>query len=270
MRAGRGGTLAALLCVSLLAGGCASRDFYIRSLPAETPAADNAADIQQRQAMLAEAAAGASATPQADIGPPLTPEEAPSRYTYDPWERMNRFTYRFNARFDEAVFLPVADKYRRLPSPVRTGIHNFFANLGEVVSVLNYTAQLRPAPGVRSLGRFVINSTLGIGGLLDVATKMRISQPHTGFGATLARWGMQPGPYFVMPLLGPSTLRDGFRISRRLRHRLRHQSPRSLPWHCRLGTHTARCRRHPREYQLSLLLDGLAVRVRHGAVSVRT
>ncbi|MGB9331124.1 MAG: MlaA family lipoprotein, partial [Steroidobacteraceae bacterium] len=165
MRAGRGATLASLVCVSLLAGGCASRDFYIRSLPAETPAADNAADIQQRQAMLAEAAAGASATPQTDIGPPLTPEDAPSRYTYDPWERMNRFTYRFNARFDEAVFLPVADKYRRLPSPVRTGIHNFFANLGEVVSVLNYTAQLRPAPGVRSLGRFVINSTLGIGGL---------------------------------------------------------------------------------------------------------
>ena len=210
MKAGRGATLASLVCVALLAGGCASRDFYIRSLPAETPAADNAADIQQRQAMLAEAAAGASATPQADIGPPLTPEEAPSRYTYDPWERMNRFTYRFNARFDEALFLPVADKYRRLPSPVRAGIHNFFANLGEVVSVLNYTAQLRPAPGVRSLGRFVINSTLGIGGLFDVATKMRISQPPTGFGATLARWGMHPGPYFVMPLLGPSTLREGF------------------------------------------------------------
>jgi phospholipid-binding lipoprotein MlaA len=199
-----------LLCISLLAGGCASRDFYIRSLPAETPAADNATDIQQRQAMMAEAAARASATPQAGIGPPLTPADAPSMHTYDPWERMNRFTYRFNARFDEAIFLPVADKYRRLPSPVRTGIHNFFANLGEVVSVLNYTAQLRPAPGIRSLGRFVINSTLGIGGLFDVATKMNISQPHTGFGATLARWGVHPGPYFVMPILGPSSLRDGF------------------------------------------------------------
>ncbi len=210
MRAGRCTALASLLCVSLLAGGCASSDFYIRSLPAETPAADNAAEIQQHQAMVAEAAALANATAQPGIGPPLTPEEVPSMLTYDPWERMNRFTYRFNARFDEAIFLPVADKYRRLPSPVRTGIHNFFANLGEVVSVLNYTAQLRPAPGVRSLGRFVINSTLGIGGLLDVATKMNISQAKTGFGATLARWGMHPGPYFVMPLLGPSSLRDGF------------------------------------------------------------
>ncbi len=210
MRAGRGAAWAALVCGSLLAGGCASSDFYIRSLPAETPAADNAAAVQQRQAMLAEAAERANAAPQAGIGPPVTPAEVPSVHTYDPWERMNRFTYRFNARFDEAVFLPVADKYRRLPSAVRTRIHNFFANLAEVVSVLNYTAQLRPAPGVRSLGRFVINSTIGIGGLFDVATKMRISEAHTGFGATLARWGMHPGPYFVMPILGPSSLRDGF------------------------------------------------------------
>jgi phospholipid-binding lipoprotein MlaA len=210
VRGGRCAALASLLCVSLLAGGCASSDFYIRSLPAETPAADNAAEIQQHQAMVAEGAALANATAQPGIGPPLTPEEVPSMLTYDPWERMNRFTYRFNARFDEAIFLPVADKYRRLPSPVRTGIHNFFANLGEVVSVLNYTAQLRPAPGVRSLGRFVINSTLGIGGLFDVATKMNISRAKTGFGATLARWGMHPGAYFVMPLLGPSSLRDGF------------------------------------------------------------
>jgi phospholipid-binding lipoprotein MlaA len=130
--------------------------------------------------------------------------------TYDPWERMNRFTYRFNARFDEAIFLPVADQYRRLPRVIRTGVHNFFSNLSEVVSALNYTAQLRLAPGVRSLGRFVINSTLGLGGLFDVATGIHIPAAPTGFGQTLARWGMHPGPYFVMPILGPSTLRDGF------------------------------------------------------------
>lgn len=131
-------------------------------------------------------------------------------HTYDPWERMNRFTYRFNARFDEALFLPAVDVYRRLPSFVRTGINNFFSNLSEVVSVLNYTAQLRPAPGVRSLGRFAINSTIGIGGLFDVATKMHLPQAPTGFSATLARWGMHPGPYLVVPLLGPSSLRAGF------------------------------------------------------------
>ena len=130
--------------------------------------------------------------------------------TYDPWERMNRFTYRFNTRFDEAVFLPVANVYRKLPTPVQAGVHNFVANLTEVISTLNYAAQLRPAPGVRSLGRFVINSTLGIGGLFDVATRMKIPAARTGFGATLARWGVHPGPYLVLPLLGPYTLRDGF------------------------------------------------------------
>jgi len=195
---------------SLLTGGCASHDFSIRSLPAETPAAYNAAAIKEFQAMQALGATPASAATQATVGPPLTPADVPSMQTYDPWERMNRFTYRFNARFDEAILRPAADQYRRLPNPVRTGIHNFFSNLSEIVSVVNYCAQLRPAPGVRGLGRFVINSTLGIGGLLDVATQLHIPGAPTGFGATLARWGMHPGPYFVMPILGPSTLRDGF------------------------------------------------------------
>jgi phospholipid-binding lipoprotein MlaA len=202
--------LVAVVSVSVLTGGCASSDFSIRSLAAQTPAADNAAAIKELQDTRVRAAAGANAADQAAVGPPLTPADVPSMQTYDPWERMNRFTYRFNARFDEAIFLPVADEYRRLPNPVRTGIHNFFANLSEVVSVLNYAAQLRPAPGVRGLGRFVINSTIGIGGLLDVATRMHIPGGRTGFGATLARWGMHPGPYFVIPILGPSTLRDGF------------------------------------------------------------
>jgi len=208
----RAGVLA-LLGAALLAGGCATGGFSVRTLPAETPAADNAAAIRKLQALQAEvAAAGERATlaPPAGIGPPLTAEEAPSMGTYDPWERTNRFTYRFNARFDEALLLPVADRYRRLPRPLRTGVRNFFSNLSEVVSVINYTAQLRAAPGVRCLGRFVINSTLGLGGLFDVATGMHVTQARTGFGNTLARWGMQPGPYFVIPLLGPSTLRDGF------------------------------------------------------------
>jgi phospholipid-binding lipoprotein MlaA len=79
-----------------------------------------------------------------------------------------------------------------------------------VVSSLNYASQLRPAPGARSVGRFVINSTLGIGGLFDVAATLHIPRAPTGFGQTLARWGVQPGPYLILPLLGPSSLRDGF------------------------------------------------------------
>lgn len=140
---------------------------------------------------------------------PLTGADAPSMYTYDPWERLNRFTYRFNARFDEALFLPVANGYRHVPGPIRSGIHNFFSNLSEVDSVVNYGLQARLVGGARSLGRFVINSTIGIGGLFDVASRLKLQNPPTGFSATLSTWGVHPGPYLVMPILGPSTLRDG-------------------------------------------------------------
>ena len=204
-------TLPGLLGVVLLTAGCAAGDFAVRNDPPQTPAADNAADIKRMEQLQAvRATAPAAAVDDAKLGPPLTAADAPSMQTYDPWERMNRFTYRFNTRFDEAVFLPVANVYRKLPTPVQAGVHNFVANLTEVISTLNYAAQLRPAPGVRSLGRFVINSTLGIGGLFDVATRMKIPAARTGFGATLARWGVHPGPYLVLPLLGPYTLRDGF------------------------------------------------------------
>ena len=92
--------------------------------------------------------------------------------TYDPWGSLNRFTYRFNAHFDEAVFLPVANGYRRLPSPMRAGVHNFFGNIAEIDSFINYTLQGRLGRTVRSLGRFVINSTLGIG---DYSIRQRSS-----------------------------------------------------------------------------------------------
>jgi phospholipid-binding lipoprotein MlaA len=143
------------------------------------------------------------------IEPPrLTPADAPPMTTYDPWERFNRFNYRFNARFDEAVFYPVANGYRHLPSPIRTGVNDFFSNLAEIDSIVNYTLQGRLGRGVHSLGRFVINSTLGLAGLFDVATRFHIEKAPTGFGTTLAQWGMHPGPYLVIPILGPSTLRE--------------------------------------------------------------
>lgn len=212
MRVARLSICIGLLSTALLEGGCATGAFSMRSLPTETPAADNAAAIkrvQEIQAAQQATAAARDSAHAADIGPPLTAAQVPSLRTYDPWERMNRFTYRFNARLDDALFLPVSDQYRRLPGPLRAGVHNFFANLREVINTVNYAAQLRPAPGVRSAGRFVINSTLGIGGLFDVATAMKIPAAPTGFGATLARWGMHPGPYLVLPILGPSSLRDG-------------------------------------------------------------
>lgn len=206
----RKAVLAGLAALAL--GGCASQVVSIRTVPDQIPAADNAA-AAANSAAFAEAAAAESAngstqdTQQAL--PLLTPADAPPMYTYDPWERLNRFTYRFNARFDEAIFLPVADTYRRAPRPIRAGVHNFFGNLTEVDSVINYTLQWRLKYGLRSFERLAINTTIGIGGLFDVATKLKLPGTPTGFATTLAKWGMHPGPYLVIPLLGPSTLRDG-------------------------------------------------------------
>src|SRR4051812_3174231 len=159
----------------------------------------------------ASAGTAGAGKPDTDAEPlvPLTAEDVPSMYTYDPWERLNRFTYRFNARFDEAIFLPVTNGYRRVPGPVRLGVHNFFSNLTEVDSVANYILQARFGGSARSLGRFVINSTIGIGGLFDVAKHMKLPGAPTGFSETLSTWGAHPGPFLVMPILGPSTLRDG-------------------------------------------------------------
>jgi phospholipid-binding lipoprotein MlaA len=199
----------------LAMGGCATHNPSIRRLPDATPAADNAAAVQQA-AEIASAAGAIQArarSPDASQAvTPLTPADAPSMYSYDPFERVNRHIYKFNAQFDEAVFLPVADTYRRLPSPIRTGVHNFFDNLSEPKSVVNFVLQLRPVFGLRSLGRFVINSTIGIGGLFDVAAHLNLKGYLTGFGATLSIWGMHPGPYLVIPILGPATLRDGVGI----------------------------------------------------------
>jgi phospholipid-binding lipoprotein MlaA len=232
-----------LALVMLFLGGCASQEMSIRSQPPQNPAAENAAAAESAAAFAAAATAAAdtnvaaatntdgaggnaadgkananapaarpsegAAEGAAQAPPPVTPADAPSMRTYDPWERLNRFTYRFNARFDEAVFLPVANAYRRIPPPIRAGVHNFFGNLSEVDSVINYTLQGRLKFGVRSLGRFVVNSTVGIGGLFDVAKKLNLPGAPTGLSTTLAKWGMHPGPYLVLPLLGPSTLRDG-------------------------------------------------------------
>ena len=204
--------------IALALAGCASNVLSIRTVPDQTPAADNAAAAASAQAfadaVAAESAMGSAAeTGEAGNAPEplplLSPADAPPMYTYDPWERLNRLTYRFNARFDEAIFLPAANTYRRAPRPLRAGVHNFFGNLAEIDSVINYTLQWRLKYGLRSLERLAINTTIGVGGLFDVATKLKLPGTPTGFATTLAKWGMHPGPYLVIPLLGPSTLRDG-------------------------------------------------------------
>ncbi|GIX21775.1 MAG: hypothetical protein KatS3mg121_0558 [Gammaproteobacteria bacterium] len=129
---------------------------------------------------------------------------------HDPWERFNRSVFAFNESLDRHVLEPVARGYRRVtPDAVETGIANVFANLGELRNTLNNLLQGKPGASLGSLGRFLVNGTLGLGGLFDVATPLGLERHDEDFGQTLGRWGIGPGPYLVLPLLGPSTLRDG-------------------------------------------------------------
>lgn len=128
---------------------------------------------------------------------------------YDPWEGYNRWMYDFNARFDRYVFLPTVNVYRTvLPQFARTGIHNFFSNLGEFRNLANSILQGKVNQSGRTLGRLLVNSTLGVGGLMDPATGFGLYHQREDLGQTLGRWGVGPGPYFVLPIVGPSTLRD--------------------------------------------------------------
>ncbi len=127
----------------------------------------------------------------------------------DPLEPFNRSVMRFNDSVDAAVVRPVAVAYRDVvPSPVRTGVHNFFGNLRDLWSFVNATLQARPQEAAENFMRFNVNTFLGFGGVLDIATEMGIPRTTLDVGHTLARWGVPPGPYLVLPLMGPSTVRD--------------------------------------------------------------
>ena len=127
----------------------------------------------------------------------------------DPWESMNRSVYQFNDVVDNVAIKPAAQLYVKvLPSFVRTGVGNFFGNLGDVWSMANSALQLKGQATVETFMRINVNTFFGLGGLLDVATEMRLEKRKEDFGQTLGYWGVKPGPYVVLPLLGPSTLRD--------------------------------------------------------------
>ena len=127
----------------------------------------------------------------------------------DPLERMNRGTYRFNDAIDRAVVKPVATGYRNgVPRVVRKGIGNLLSHLAFPTTIVNDMLQLKLKDAAIDIGRFALNSTLGIGGLLDPASHFGIPRNDEDFGQTLGRWGVPAGPYIVLPLLGPSTLRD--------------------------------------------------------------
>lgn len=128
---------------------------------------------------------------------------------YDPLESWNRRVYHFNYRFDQWVALPVVDGYRYItPSFLRTGVSNFFNNLGDVPNLVNSLLQFKGQRSLDITGRLLLNTTLGIGGLWDPATAMGLPRQSEDFGQTLGFYGVPGGAYLMLPILGPSNLRD--------------------------------------------------------------
>ncbi len=127
----------------------------------------------------------------------------------DPLEPLNRGIFSFNEGVDRAVLKPVATAYRNVtPVTVRTGVNNFFGNISDVWATVNNLLQAKPEEAADSFFRVTVNSLWGIGGIFDVASEMRIPKHSEDFGQTLGYWGLSAGPYLVLPLLGPSTVRD--------------------------------------------------------------
>ena len=137
---------------------------------------------------------------------------APPR-TDDPLEKFNRKSYAFNDAVDKAVIRPTAVGYRKITNqPVRRSIGDFFTNLRMPITIANDLLQARPKPALQSTGRFLVNLTLGVGGFFDPASSLGIPLNTTDFGITLARWGVPEGDYLMLPLLGPTTVRDVWQI----------------------------------------------------------
>lgn len=139
-------------------------------------------------------------------GPPAGAAKAPG----DPWQRFNRRSYAAGGFIDRVLIRPVARTYRRFtPAPLRRGLGNVVHNLREPVTAVNGVLQVRPKVAVKAAGRFVVNSTVGVLGLFDVAGRGGLERQPADFGQTLGRYGVGAGPYLYLPLVGPSTLRDG-------------------------------------------------------------
>jgi len=177
--------LACAAATLALASGCAS-------VP---PAASTTAT----SATTATTATAATATTKA------TPVVNP----VDPWERWNRKVFAFNEALDEAVLRPVAQAYRDVVPPlVRTGVGNFFGNIGDVWSTANHFLQGKVGSGFEMGMRVLSNTLFGLGGILDPATELRLPRRSEDLGQTLGVWGVPAGPYVVLPVFGPSSVRD--------------------------------------------------------------
>jgi phospholipid-binding lipoprotein MlaA len=127
----------------------------------------------------------------------------------DPWEGFNRTMYRFNYHFDHYVFLPAVRVYKAvLPDIAQDGLHNFFNNVHEITTLINSALQLSADKTFITTGRLMVNTTVGLLGLIDVASTIDLPRQEEDFGQTLGHWGVGTGPYLVLPLYGPSNVRD--------------------------------------------------------------
>jgi phospholipid-binding lipoprotein MlaA len=179
------------------------------------------------------AATPATATPITAATPPTTPttpttptdtsdaaafdsaalDTGPVVLTQDPLESVNRAIFNFNDKVDTYFMKPVATGYNKImPTPINEGIHNFFNNIGELPTIANDILQFNFYQMANDLWRFGVNTTIGIGGLFDVATRIKLQAYTTDFGLTMAKWGWEDSTYIVWPFFGPSTLRDGIGI----------------------------------------------------------
>ncbi len=133
----------------------------------------------------------------------------PDAHPRDPFEPFNRGVFEFNDAVDKAVFKPAATVYRELtPNLVRAGVSNFLGNLDDAWSFVNNVLQFKVQAAADNFMRFSVNTVMGVGGVFDVASELRIERHREDFGQTLGHWGVSTGPYLVLPLLGPSTVRD--------------------------------------------------------------
>lgn len=145
------------------------------------------------------------------VADPTLPAPANVPGAYDPWEKYNRKMHRFNMAVDRGIARPLARAYSKVvPRPVRLGVSNFFNNLGQPVSILNALLQGKPKQAAQSLGRFALNSTLGIAGIFDPASDAKLPNRSEDFGQTLGVWGWKRSRYVELPLFGPRTVRDAF------------------------------------------------------------
>jgi len=135
--------------------------------------------------------------------------QADDKTPTDPWERLNRATYAFNNALDRMLARPVAQAYKKVtPAPVRGALANFVANLDYPTVIVNDVLEVKPRQFGSDTARFVVNSTIGLAGFMDPATRLGLVSHHMDFGQTLGYWGVPAGPFLMLPILGPSDLRD--------------------------------------------------------------